>query len=40
MTLSNVHLDPDLVPDMLGHPISTPAVYSSDIRLRQTPHND
>ena len=29
-----------IVPDMIGHPISTPAMYSSDIRLRQTTHND
>ena len=39
MTLSNVDLDPDLGPDTLRHPIPTPAVHSSDIRLRQTPHS-
>ena len=40
MTLSDVHLDPNLVPDMLGHPIPTPALHPCNIRLRQTTHND
>ncbi len=38
MTLRDVHLDPDLVTDMLGHPTLTPSLHSHNICLRQTPH--
>jgi hypothetical protein len=38
MTLRDVHLDSDLVTDLLGHPALTPSLHSHNIRLRQTPH--
>jgi hypothetical protein len=38
MTLRDVHLDPDLVTDMLGHPALTPSLHSHNICSRQTPH--
>jgi hypothetical protein len=38
MTISDVHLDPDLVTDTLRHPASAPSLHPRNISLRQTPH--
>jgi hypothetical protein len=38
MPIGDVHLDPNLVTDMLGYPVPTPSPHTRDIRLRQTTH--
>lgn len=38
MPFGDIHLDSNLITDMLGHPAAAPPLHSGDVRLRQNTH--
>lgn len=38
MPWGDLHLDPNLLTDMLGHPVTAPPLHSGHVSLRQNAH--